>query len=193
MDENRIISQPEHWHDRYSFFQTLGSSQDCIVFLGDSLTEWFDYSMLPDPRILNYGISGDTTEGVVLRAEQIIPLKPAGLFLMIGINDLLKGFDIAEIKENYRQIVQIFATHLPLANFSVYSILPTSDMEINAKVAEMNAFISQLAAEMGIEYLDLHSRFIQRRAILPELTNDGVHLTRAGYEIWTNFVKDYLK
>ncbi|HPI85609.1 MAG TPA: GDSL-type esterase/lipase family protein, partial [Bacteroidales bacterium] len=69
-------------------------TSDDIVFLGDSLTEGFDLQHYFNlPNLKNRGISGDTTYQVLYRLEEIWNSKPAGLFLMIGINDMFQGED----------------------------------------------------------------------------------------------------
>ena len=61
-----------------------------IVFLGDSITEgggdWNNY--FGTKNIVNRGISGDTTLGVLARLSEICFYKPISLFLLIGINDI---------------------------------------------------------------------------------------------------------
>ena len=39
-------------------------------------------------NVRNRGISGDVTDGVLLRLGELIKYKPTSIFIMIGINDL---------------------------------------------------------------------------------------------------------
>jgi lysophospholipase L1-like esterase len=61
-----------------------------IVFLGDSITDFFRVNeFFPGVYVINRGISGDTTDGVLNRlAESVYELSPSKIFLMIGTNDL---------------------------------------------------------------------------------------------------------
>ena len=64
-----------------------------IIFLGDSLTEWFELGKyFPGLAIINEGIAGDTTYGVLQRLEAIIKKPAKKIFLMIGINDIFNDF-----------------------------------------------------------------------------------------------------
>ena len=63
-----------------------------LVFIGDSLTQWFDWQRrFPDDAVMNLGISGETVEGLLSRREAIREKvhNPDIIFLMSGINDLL--------------------------------------------------------------------------------------------------------
>ena len=63
-----------------------------IAMVGDSLTELAPWSgIFPDADIANYGISGDTVDGVVARVPSILASRAKKVFVMIGINDLHKG------------------------------------------------------------------------------------------------------
>ena len=44
-----------------------------------------------NPNIKNRGISGDVTEGILYRINEITESQPLQVFLMIGTNDLAQG------------------------------------------------------------------------------------------------------
>ena len=75
--------------------------------LGDSHTEGIDWrELFPDVKILNRGISGDTSEGVLNRLEEVIGRHSKIVFLMIGGNDLQMGVPVPLVDANIRSIVQ---------------------------------------------------------------------------------------
>jgi hypothetical protein len=60
-----------------------------IAMVGDSLSELAPWNgMFPNEEIANYGISGDTVEGVLARVPCILASHASKLFVMIGINNL---------------------------------------------------------------------------------------------------------
>ena len=60
-----------------------------IIMLGNSITDGCEWSELfQNSNIKNRGISGDITEGVLYRLDEVTRSKPAKVFLLIGINDL---------------------------------------------------------------------------------------------------------
>ena len=57
--------------------------------LGDSLTEWGNWhELVPEFRIINPGIGGDTSSGVLDRLQEVIGRRPKVVFVMIGTNDI---------------------------------------------------------------------------------------------------------
>lgn len=80
------------YDQRATLFETLPTSKDDIIFLGNSITngcEWAE--LLGNAHAKNRGISGDTTNGVLDRLHVITAGKPSKVFLLIGINDLSGG------------------------------------------------------------------------------------------------------
>ena len=91
-----------------------------LVFLGDSLTAGLGLSKeqafpaLIEARlqaegrpwkVVNAGISGDTTAGGVARLDWVYQQKVDVLFLCLGANDGLRGLPVAETERNLRLIL----------------------------------------------------------------------------------------
>ncbi len=91
-----------------------------LVFLGDSLTAGLGLSQeqafpaLIEARlaaegrpwkVVNAGISGDTTAGGAARLDWIYQQRVEVLFLCLGANDGLRGIPVAETERNLRQIL----------------------------------------------------------------------------------------
>jgi acyl-CoA thioesterase-1 len=92
-----------------------------IVFLGDSLTaglglgEEAAYPAIVGEllgargvpvRIVNAGVSGDTSAGGLARVDWLLSLRPAILVVALGANDGLRGQPVATIESNLREIVR---------------------------------------------------------------------------------------
>ena len=86
----------KYYHHKNQF-ELLPNRKKEIVFLGNSITargnwsEWFN-----NKRIINRGISGDRTDGVLYRLDEVISSKPKKIFLLIGVNDIKYKMGIAE-------------------------------------------------------------------------------------------------
>ena len=91
-----------------------------IVAFGDSLTAGYGVDpgksypdflqqMIDDAghryRVVNAGISGDTTSGGVERVEGVIALKPALVVLELGPNDGLRGLPLAATRANLEEMI----------------------------------------------------------------------------------------
>jgi len=91
-----------------------------IVAFGDSLTAGFGADpgqSYPDflqrdldragyrYRVVNQGVSGDTTSGGLTRVEQAVAIKPAIVIVELGGNDGLRGIPVQNIRENLAAIL----------------------------------------------------------------------------------------
>ena len=59
-------------------------------------------------RVVNQGISGDTTSGGLSRVDQCIALKPRIVLLELGGNDGLRGIPVAKIRANLDEMIRRF-------------------------------------------------------------------------------------
>lgn len=59
-------------------------------------------------RVVNLGISGDTTEGGVSRMDSATSLKPAIVILELGGNDGLRGLPQAATRKNLDMMIRTF-------------------------------------------------------------------------------------
>ncbi|MEO1590359.1 MAG: GDSL-type esterase/lipase family protein [Cyanobacteria bacterium J06632_22] len=157
------------------------------VVVGDSLSQWLPTDMLPQDRFwLNQGISGDTTQGVLNRLQTFANTRPDTIHVMAGVNDLKNGASEAQVLANLEQIMQQLRQQHPNARIVVHSILPTRLANIPSdRIRALNAQIEQAALQQQVVYLDLHPSFIDDAGQLRyELTTDGLHLSRLGYQVW---------
>ena len=57
-------------------------------------------------RLINAGVSGDTTAGGLRRIDWLLSREPALVVIELGGNDGLRGQDVAEVEKNLRGIVR---------------------------------------------------------------------------------------
>jgi lysophospholipase L1-like esterase len=169
--------------------------------MGNSLTELFDLRILGDSTILNRGITGDFSEGLLKRLDEVISLKPSKLFIEIGINDLVEHVPNKEICRNYRALIERVRRESPETRIYMQSLLPvrmkssifTSSEDVNETIKEQNESYKKLATEMNVTYINLYDNFVMNNEINPRLTWDGIHLVDEGYEIWKGLLSPFLK
>jgi len=168
-----------------------------LVFIGDSLTEWFDWQKrFSKHHVTNLGISGEPVEGLLARRERIRASidSPDYIFLMTGINNLANEQD--DIIDPYREIVRNLSTWYKKTKIVVQSILPvTLEWMDNNVIKNANYRISQIARKYHAEYLDVYGLFVNAKGVPRSeyLQEDGVHLSSKGYEVWANEVKRFLE
>lgn len=191
------------WRDHVKTYKKLNYPPlTAKVFIGDSMTEGFDLKRhLQSENLVNMGIGGDFTSGVINRLKYAIKLQPKSIFIMIGINDILKENDMARIKSQYARILEILQAECPETFICVQSNLPTSMMGgseasnqlILQKVSELNQYLKTLCEERKLEFVDMYDSFTDENGNLKnELTYDGLHLSDAGYVVWKNSIHNLI-
>lgn len=99
--------------------------ENLTILAGDSLSLWFPPDLLPSgPTWLNQGISGEVSAGLLRRLKLFDDTKPNTIFVMIGINDLIRGVPDQDLLWNYRLIVRRLRRIHPESTLIVQSILP---------------------------------------------------------------------
>lgn len=202
----RQAEGPQHslyWHQRATHFELLPNDTGEIIFLGDSITDGCNWGELfGDSKVKNRGISGDTTQGILDRLDEVVESRPARVFLMIGINDLAMGKSPKEIVDNIKRIVRSIREDSPDTEICLESLLPVNPdfpqfpkhTSKTQEVQAINRVLKRMAQESDLRYIDLYGEFIvEDNKLNPEFTNDGLHLTGAGYRVWKGAVAPYVK
>ena len=110
---------------RLTFFDALSEQSRGIVFAGDSITYAGPWSELfPKSQTHNFGIDGDTTEGLLGRIDAIGLRQPSKVFLMIGTNDLSLEFSEDESIKNILETSRQLAAVSSETEVFIQSILP---------------------------------------------------------------------
>lgn len=179
--------------------------QRLSILIGDSLTLWFPPELLPQDRNwLNQGISGESSHGLLKRLDLFDSTQPEVIFIMIGINDLIRGVSEQVILDNQRQIMTYLLKKHPQAQIVIQSILPHGDKEAtwegkekllsipNSRIRQLNEKLQGAAAQVGVKYLDLYPLFTNKQGNLrSEFTTDGLHLNPTGYLVWRTALQMY--
>ena len=208
--------QIDFYYKRLSEFKKTPIGHNKIVFLGNSITEGAgDWNKrFRTDNIVNRGISGDITKGIIARLEEIIYYKPIAIFLLIGINDIFNSWEDnpdrdkvteSSVASNIGKIVSIIKNESPSTKIFVQTILPI-DPESYIKEngfypkhsiplsEQINNINKLLKANDKLNLIDLHSAFVDHRGYINiKYSNDGVHLNEAGYLNWVNFISDKIR
>jgi lysophospholipase L1-like esterase len=174
------------------------------ILAGDSISLWFPSDLLPAERYwLNQAISGESSAGLLKRLDLFAQTRPTTIFVMIGINDLLRGSSDETILANQAQIIRDLTVAHPKAQIVVQSILPhaaNSKWEgrdrllaiPNQRIQTLNEQLEEMAQQSGIYFLDLYPLFANSEGDLrPELSTDGLHLSFQGYKTWSIALQVY--
>ena len=167
-----------------------------VVFLGDSITvacEWHEVYRSDHP-ILNRGIGGDTSLGVLERIAEICRLDPVAVFLMIGTNDpQMLGATTEETRDNIRAIMDAILKESPDARIYLQSVLPSRVPKFNAWSEDLNRKIRPLCDGWRIQNLDMRGEFSDESGGLhARYSYDGLHLNSEGYLLWRERIRPIL-
>jgi lysophospholipase L1-like esterase len=188
-----------YYDGRMDLFRSLPLTSKGIVFLGNSITErgmW--HELFPGKLIQNRGIGGDNTFGILSRLDEIIKSKPEKVFLMIGVNDMARGFSVDLILKNYNEITSKIISGSPATKIYVQSMLPLNDDLIKAasyknkvdSVKKYNTALAKIAKDRKFTYVNLHDQFLDKQGKLDTAyTTDGVHINPKAYAKWAEFLR----
>lgn len=187
----------KHYPQRIAYFKQHPLQMHDVVFVGNSITEMGgNWSVrLNQANIQNRGIGGDISTGVINRLGEITYVKPAAVFLLIGINDINHTpTPPAQIAANILTLSQTIHSQSPKTKVFVQTIFPSRRNGIKAKIEATNNWIKKNKRKGHYTIIDMHQLLVDDEGLLRrEFTNDGIHLTEMGYLKWTTKLKSYFR
>ena len=203
-DNNLEIKYHDEWggkNYRYEInnFKKNPLKLNQIIFLGNSITaeggDWGE--RLNYSNIRNRGISGDVTDGVLARINEIIYFKSKAVFLLIGINDLWNFSPDTPspeyIGKNIIKIADKINIGSPKTQVYIQTILPTSRKTYTSRIEKINNLIRSKSTKFDYVVIDLHPHFANKDGLIKEyLTTDGIHLNSNGYKVWADVIKPFI-
>ena len=173
-----------------------------VLALGDSLTAGFgvqEEESFPSRlqlkinqfnlgyKVINAGVSGDTTAGGVRRIEWLMKHKPNIVILALGANDGLRGLSIKEMRTNLETMIRISHDNNAKVLLAGMKALPNYGEDYQVK---FEAVYFDLAKKYDLILLPF---LLEGVAGVREYTRpDGLHPTASGYEIVADLVWRYL-
>ena len=175
-----------YYLSKVSLFKVLKNNKNAkIMMLGDSITDrglWGELTKRDD--IVNRGINGDTTEGLLHRLDALNPhIQKA--YIMIGVNDILMGKSVTKIFSNYVKIINILKSKniTPIVESTLYVVKGTPPL-YNKKIKKLNKLLKDYASKNGLKFLDLNAKLAPNGYLEKRYSLDGLHLNGNGYLIW---------
>lgn len=131
-----------------------------------------------EARVVNGGVSGDTTAGGLARLDWALADKPDLVILALGANDALRGIEPSAVRDNLdKMIVKIQASGAKL--LLVGMLAPPNWGE------EYEREFDQIFPELArVHHLPLYPFFLEGVAMKPELNQpDGLHPNERGVAV----------
>jgi lysophospholipase L1-like esterase len=190
---------PEHTPQRTAQFAKEPVVTGRIIFLGNSITEMGNWRKATnDTTVINRGIGGDITYGVLKRLKDVTDRQPSKLFILLGINDIGKDIPDAVIADNYLKIVKEVHAKCPQTKIYVESILPLNPTMPNfpqhydkeEHVLSVNKLLKANAQTGNYTFVDIFHLFVDSEGRLKsQYSYEGLHLKPDAYVIWVDYLK----
>jgi lysophospholipase L1-like esterase len=170
-----------------------------VLFMGDSITDFwrntegvFAGKPVLDKyfrhlKVANFGIAGDTTQGVLYRLQhgEGQGFSPKVIMLMIGTNNTGRN-TAEEIAEGIGAVVLEMEKDFPKAKILLLAVFPrgAASDPVRKTISEINSIISRLDDGDRVHYLDIGERFLDDQGNIPkDVMSDGLHPSTKGYEL----------
>ncbi|MEJ7609376.1 MAG: SGNH/GDSL hydrolase family protein [Bryobacteraceae bacterium] len=170
------------------------------VFYGSSSIRLWDTiaADLESPGIVNRGFGGSTLEACGHFFERLVaPLRPRSLIVYAGDNDLGDGRSAEQVSGYFQELFTKVDLHLGPIPFGFISIKPSpARFGIIGSIARANAEVrARMASRPNSYYIDVFEPMLDRhrRPRVDLFLADGLHLSRAGYLIWTEQLLPFRK
>jgi acyl-CoA thioesterase I len=139
-------------------------------------------------RVINAGVSGETSSGTLSRIQWILRLKPDIVILVSGANDGLRGLDPNLTQANLEKIVRQFKAQ------NVVVVIGGMRMVQNLGDQYTRAFARIYPAVAASQNVILIPFFLDGVAGQPELNQpDGIHPTAEGYRRIVEHIYPYVE
>ena len=186
--QNLWVSRRARWAD------TAEADRGATIFLGDSIMQGWGESLapaFPGLRVVNRGISGDTSRGVLIRLEQdVLALDPAAIILLIGTNDLEEQASPEVIAANVSLILEAVADFSPTVPVVLCDVMPSSSTmnRPTGQIQQVNALLAELAGDYrNVIRFDTFSLFADDEGnAKPAEFPDLLHPNETAYLKWAD-------
>ena len=141
-----------------------------------------------DYRVVNAGVSGDTTAGGLRRVDWALRSKPEIVIVALGANDGLRGQELKSVRGNLEAIVARFQ------KAGVHVLLAGMEMPPNygaRYTADVRALFAEVARKRGATFMPFLLDGVAGNPALNQ--SDGIHPTAEGYAAVSDHLWPYLQ
>ncbi len=181
------------------------SEQKLILFFGNSLTAGYGIdpeeafpgltqaaldSLGKDYKVINGGLSGETTAGGLSRLDWFLEEEPSIFVLELGGNDGLRGIQLSETKKNLLSIIDKVKAKFPNTKIILAGMQIPPNMGQDY-TDEFKAIYPAVAQEKNVTLIPF---LLEGVAGNPDLNlPDGIHPTEEGHKLVFGTVWPFIK
>jgi len=139
-------------------------------------------------KVVNAGVSGDTTAGGLRRVDWALRLDPEIVILELGANDALRGQDLAGVRANVDQMVERFQAGGARVLVTGMRVPPNYGLPYASQFQQLYQDVASRRRAALMPF------FLDGVAGVPRLNQpDGIHPTAEGYRVVVDRLWPYLK
>ncbi|MGF3114063.1 cytidylyltransferase domain-containing protein [Facklamia sp. P12937] len=164
-----------------------------VLFLGHSVMDCYPYEKVSDKIISNFGISGACAKDI--STYLINKMKTCNsynyIFIMLGINDIKQGYLKEEFKFSLNNIIEFVKKYFSNSKIYIFKIMHNNvNINVNnTQIEEYNKAIYEISKLNNIHIIDWVNFYNSYGKVLYKYSEDGVHLSKEGYELLNSKIK----
>ena len=169
-----------------------------LLFTGSSSVRFWktlDQDMAPYP-VINRGFGGSQIADVTLYFDQVVtPYRPRAIFFYAGDNDIHAGRTPAQVTADFQAFLDRKDRALGKTKVYFISLKPSkARWAERAAQGQANAQIKAIADRRAdLDYVDVVPAMLENGQPKEIFVSDGLHMTPAGYVLWTQVVRPVLE
>jgi hypothetical protein len=193
------------WENDIQKFEQLDRTEkypdNALLFAGSSsirLWETLSRDMLPY-SVIQRGFGGSKLSDLAVYADRIFTPHPCQAIVIFVANDITgsdKDKSPKEVSELFASVLKTIRKHHPVTPVFWIEITPTeSRWKVWPEIQKVNTLIKETCAKNKNTYfISTSAAFLNDKGLpKPELfREDKLHLTPAGYAVWTEIIKKNL-
>ncbi len=195
------------WFILFTFGFSLNNEDDpkMVLFLGDSLAAGYGLQSSQafpaliqqkvdalnwNYKVINAGLSGDTSAGGLRRIDWLLRGRVDVLVLELGANDGLRGIDLSTTKANLQGIIDKVKARNPRVKIVIAGMMvpPNLGKDYTRQFQQMYPELAKSNSAVLIPFL-LEGVAGEASLNLP----DGIHPTAEGHKLISEIVWTYLR
>jgi len=169
--------------------------RDAVLFVGSStIRMWTTLAEdFPKLTVINRGFGGSQIADSVRYADRIItPYHPSRIVVYAGDNDLAAGKTPQKVLADFRALVDKVRAAQAGVPVTFISIKPSiARWKLIEQIREANRLVAEYAkSQANVDFIDIGPPMLgadgkpRKELFRP----DGLHMTRAGYELWAGII-----
>jgi lysophospholipase L1-like esterase len=169
-----------------------------VVFVGSStMVDWNPAKYFPDLKIVNRALWGSGLADTARNVERLIlPYEPRLVVVYAGDNDVDGGGTSEQVAVEFERLVKTVHAKLPQTRIVFIGLKPSPQrwLTIDRMRATNELIRSICARDDRVAFVDVDGPMMgwdeKPRASLYQA--DGLHLSDAGYQLWTTLLRPFL-